>query len=80
MLTITTIGNRLQLVDTSGDGGGLAWKIGDVWPEKAMEDVINAVVEFCDEFLRPRGGIIEFDKESASKQLAAISSSMHSSK
>ena len=50
LLTITTIGNRLQLVDTSGDGGGLAWKIGDVWPEKAMEDVINAVVEFCDEF------------------------------
>ena len=49
MLTITTIGNRLQLVDTSGDGGGLAWKIGDVWPEKAMEDNINAVVEFCDE-------------------------------
>ena len=50
MLTITTIGNRLQLVDTTGDGGGLSWKIGDVWPEKAMEDVINAVVEFCDEF------------------------------
>ena len=80
MLTITTIGNRLQLVDTTGDGGGLSWKIGDVWPEKAMEDVINAVVEFCDEFLRPRGGIIEFDKESVSKQLSAISSSMHSSK
>jgi len=50
LLTITMIGNRLQLVDTSGDGGGLAWKIGDVWPEKAMEDNINAVVEFCDEF------------------------------
>ena len=50
MLTITMIGNRLQLVDTSGDRGGLAWKIGDVWPENAMEDVINAVVEFCDEF------------------------------
>ena len=50
MLTITTIGNRLQLVDTTGDGGGLSWTIGDVWPEKAMEDNINAVVEFCDEF------------------------------
>ena len=50
LLTITTIGNRLQLVDTTGDGGGLSWKIGDVWPEKALEDVINAVVEFCDEF------------------------------
>lgn len=48
MLTITTIGNRLQLVDTTG--GTVRWKIGDIWPEKAQEDVINAVVEFCDEF------------------------------
>ena len=28
----------------------MPWKIADVWPEKALEDVINAVVEFCDEF------------------------------
>jgi len=28
----------------------MAWNIGDVWPEKAFEDVINVVVEFCDEF------------------------------
>ena len=49
MLTITTGGNRLQLVDTSGDGGGLTWKIGDLWPEKALEDVIETVVAFCDD-------------------------------
>ena len=48
MLTITTVGNRLQLVDTSGDGGGLVWTIGDLWPEKALEDVIETVVAFCD--------------------------------
>jgi hypothetical protein len=50
MLTITTVGNRLQLVDTSGDGGGLTWKIGDTWPEKALEDVIETVVAFADEY------------------------------
>ena len=49
MLTITTVGNRLQLVDTSGDGAGLTWKIGDLWPDKALEDVIETVVAFCDD-------------------------------
>ena len=48
MLTITTVGNRLQLVETTDDGAGLTWQIGDIWPEKALEDVINCVVGFCD--------------------------------
>ena len=39
----------MQLVETTDAGAGLTWQIGDIWPEKALEDVINCVVGFCDD-------------------------------